>query len=146
MQSVSSRIWTRVALSISYDNNHYSTGTCRENFWLILFPKQLTLSEMLTASKDLSYVNKYCTTSSSLYLYLIFRPTLVFNTWWRDINLLYRTLGNGLTQKNCYSKSGYYQVLSLWYSDRGVMENAFSPFHTKKNSYWCAEFEENDFI
>ena len=26
MQSVSSRIWTRVAVSISYDNNHYTTG------------------------------------------------------------------------------------------------------------------------
>ena len=31
MQSVSSRIWTRVAVSISYDDNHYPTGTssCR---------------------------------------------------------------------------------------------------------------------
>ena len=27
MQSVSSKIWTRVAVSISYDNNHYTTGT-----------------------------------------------------------------------------------------------------------------------
>ena len=27
MQSVSSRIWTRVAVSISYDNNDYTTGT-----------------------------------------------------------------------------------------------------------------------
>ena len=27
MQSVSSRIWTLVAVSISYDDNHYSTGT-----------------------------------------------------------------------------------------------------------------------
>ena len=27
MQSVSSRIWTRVAVSISYDDNHYTTGT-----------------------------------------------------------------------------------------------------------------------
>ena len=27
MQSVSSRIWTRVAVSISCDNNHYTTGT-----------------------------------------------------------------------------------------------------------------------
>ena len=33
MQSASSRIWTRVAMSISYDNNHYTTGTsCDENF------------------------------------------------------------------------------------------------------------------
>ena len=27
MESVSSRIWTRVAVSISYDDNHYTTGT-----------------------------------------------------------------------------------------------------------------------
>ena len=27
MQSVSSRIWTRVAVSISYDDNHYTTDT-----------------------------------------------------------------------------------------------------------------------
>ena len=27
MQSVSSRIWTRVTVSISYDNNDYTTGT-----------------------------------------------------------------------------------------------------------------------
>ena len=26
MQSVSTRIWTRVAVSISYDDNHYTTG------------------------------------------------------------------------------------------------------------------------
>ena len=29
MQSVSSRIWTCVAVSISYDNNHYTTGTSK---------------------------------------------------------------------------------------------------------------------
>ena len=27
MQSVSSRVWTRVSLSISNDDNHYTTGT-----------------------------------------------------------------------------------------------------------------------
>ena len=31
MQSVSSRIWTRVAVSISYDDNHYTTGTSKLN-------------------------------------------------------------------------------------------------------------------
>ena len=30
MQSASSRIWTRVAVSISYDDNHYTTGTSNE--------------------------------------------------------------------------------------------------------------------
>ena len=32
MQSVSSRIWTPVAVSISYDDNHYTTGTSMEIF------------------------------------------------------------------------------------------------------------------
>ena len=32
MQSVSSRTWTRVAVSISYDDNHYATGTSKRNF------------------------------------------------------------------------------------------------------------------
>ena len=27
MQSASSRVWTRIAVSISYDDNHYTTGT-----------------------------------------------------------------------------------------------------------------------
>ena len=30
MQSVSSMIWTCVAVSISYDDNHYTTGTSNE--------------------------------------------------------------------------------------------------------------------
>ena len=34
MQSISSRIWTRVAVFISYDDNHYTMGYY---FWL--FPK-----------------------------------------------------------------------------------------------------------
>ena len=47
MQSVSSRIWTRIAVFISYDDNNYTTGTSiivvfitnistHESFWLII--------------------------------------------------------------------------------------------------------------
>ena len=36
MQSVSSRIWTRVVVSISYDDNCYTTGTSLSTF-IILF-------------------------------------------------------------------------------------------------------------
>ena len=32
MQSVSSRIWTRVAVSNSYDDNDYTTGTTRNPY------------------------------------------------------------------------------------------------------------------
>ena len=31
MQSLSSWIWTRVDVSISYDDNHYTTGTSHNN-------------------------------------------------------------------------------------------------------------------
>ena len=37
MQSASSRIWTRVAVSISYDDNHYTTGTSCIHFDLCSF-------------------------------------------------------------------------------------------------------------
>ena len=36
MQSVSSRIWTRVAVSISYDDNHYTTGTSPDTLRVLL--------------------------------------------------------------------------------------------------------------
>ena len=35
MQSVSSRIWTRVAVSISYDDNDYTTGTSYKGWYAI---------------------------------------------------------------------------------------------------------------
>ena len=34
MQSVSSRIWTRIIMSISYDDNHYTTGTSKNVYLL----------------------------------------------------------------------------------------------------------------
>ena len=33
MQSVSSRIWTRVAVSISYDDNDYTAGTSKMKWY-----------------------------------------------------------------------------------------------------------------
>ena len=36
MQSVSSRIWTCVAVSISYDDNHYTTGTSQIHCCIIM--------------------------------------------------------------------------------------------------------------
>ena len=35
MQSVPSRIWTRVAVFISYDDNNYTTGTSKENIIIL---------------------------------------------------------------------------------------------------------------
>ena len=39
MQPVLSRIWTRVAVFISYDDNHYTTGTKNYNQYLQHPPK-----------------------------------------------------------------------------------------------------------
>ena len=36
MQSVSSRIWTRVAVSISNDDNHYTTGTYKSPLYIYI--------------------------------------------------------------------------------------------------------------
>ena len=41
MQSVSFRFWTRVAVSISYDDNHYTTGTAIDKL-LIKMKSDLT--------------------------------------------------------------------------------------------------------
>ena len=35
MQAVSSRIWTHVAVSISYDDNYYTTGTSIEKIFIV---------------------------------------------------------------------------------------------------------------
>ena len=43
MQSVSSRIWTRVAVSISYDDNHYTTGTS-ESYDIYIYIKKILIN------------------------------------------------------------------------------------------------------
>ena len=49
MQSASSRIWTRVAVSISSDDNHYTTGTSTGTIgrWLNTAPTENTESHWL---------------------------------------------------------------------------------------------------
>ena len=37
MQSVSSRIWTCVTMSISYDDNHYTTGTSKSIVYIYIY-------------------------------------------------------------------------------------------------------------
>ena len=43
MQSVSSRTWTRVAVSISYDDKHYTTGTSRFYIYIKYMIRKLIL-------------------------------------------------------------------------------------------------------
>ena len=37
MQSAPSRIWTQVAVSISYNDNHYTTGTTYINVFISIY-------------------------------------------------------------------------------------------------------------
>ena len=47
MQSVLLRIWTRVAVSISYDNNYYTTGTSKHNTFITLLLSLSLISLLL---------------------------------------------------------------------------------------------------
>ena len=42
MQSVSSKIWTRIAVSISYNDNHYTTSTIAINRLLIIWKSEIS--------------------------------------------------------------------------------------------------------
>ena len=54
MQSVSSRIWTRVAVSISYDYNNYTTGTSRTYRYYILIWYMVILMYVFTHRLDVT--------------------------------------------------------------------------------------------
>ena len=71
MQSVSSRIWTHVAVSISYDDNHYTTGTSR---YLKSYNCKLFVLEIVTWSSNcllrviISYLKSYnCVQTNNYY-------------------------------------------------------------------------------
>ena len=53
MQSVSSRIWTRVAVSISYDDNHYTTA---HTYALIVKVIIVIFSDILKEKKLISWM------------------------------------------------------------------------------------------
>ena len=58
MQSVSSRIWTRVTVSISYDDNHYTMGTPIETL-IVLFAHSknaLCFTVILTIQFNISHL------------------------------------------------------------------------------------------
>ena len=43
MQSVSSRIWTRFAVSISYEDNHYTTDTSHLSIYLSIYQREVPM-------------------------------------------------------------------------------------------------------
>ena len=57
MQSVSSKILTRVAVSISYDDNHYTTGIIMINIYIYIYIYKLAVvfEEDFTLSTHISW-------------------------------------------------------------------------------------------
>ena len=71
MQSVSSRIGTRVAVSISYDDNHYTTGTSLNHWhikyiWLIFVLWHINDCRLFDVKSSLSL-----SLALSLYIYIL---------------------------------------------------------------------------
>ena len=63
MQSVSSRIWTRVAVSISYKDNHYTTGTSKIFICII---NKIVCLEIIFINKMLITIIKKCNNNIQL--------------------------------------------------------------------------------
>ena len=55
MQSVRSRIWTRVAVSISYDDNDCTTGTSN-NWWYAIKPNQTKTNQTIPNQTKLNQI------------------------------------------------------------------------------------------
>ena len=66
MQSVSSRIWTRVAVFISYNDNNYTTGTSTENITILYILSDDFLQAFLEVAEQYSNIlcrNKFIMTT-----------------------------------------------------------------------------------
>ena len=62
MQSVSSRIWTRVTVSISYDGNHYTTGISEIGSFILSEKLQLYFMYIYAQANIIfAYMKKCCT-------------------------------------------------------------------------------------
>ena len=86
MQSVSSRIWARVAVYISYDDNHYTTGTSNSIIIKQTVHRRTWKYASFILSKQPGEINFEETIGI---LKINFRDrTSLFNAWWNCLNLL----------------------------------------------------------
>ena len=81
MQSVSSRIWTRVAVFISYDDNNYTTGNenIKDHTMPLLFPKLIIILFYYHLFNNDKY-SKYLKIQNSILNRKIYFDSLVFNS------------------------------------------------------------------
>ena len=111
MQSVWSKIWTCVALSNSYDDNHYTTGTPKEDIWT-------PWAEWSTPNATTTKVDGTTMTDTTE------GPCLIMPGWWTVIG----TTGT-ITGRYCnpfrqwwYNRHGYfscyYYGCNMFYPER----------------------------
>ena len=80
MQPVSSRIWTRVAVFISYDDNHYITGTSNNSMTDTASPR---LSWAVSIStKEVTTLNKALELEHNHLMLISGKPKYPIYTWW----------------------------------------------------------------
>ena len=93
MQTFSSRIWTRVAMSISYDDNHYTTGTsCYHNYifkvqFMFLYCTLFVYNHMF-AERERNIWN-HLTNINDLEVIIWFEATNNNNPQWTIITSIY---------------------------------------------------------
>ena len=90
MQSVSSRIWTCVAVSISYDDNHYTTGI---SIKINLIPKHIHLKTVNIQLKLKSSVGTFEAWRKSILTEAVFTTTEINNEWNVNFSFLICTFG-----------------------------------------------------
>ena len=101
MQSVSSRIWTRVAVSISYNDNHYTTGTSTHS---------------LMSSSHLFYLF-LCLSPGTVHCRIVFaRPSDLITCPYHTIMLFYTMLNRLSCDFLFFSDLLIYDVVSMRHS------------------------------
>ena len=89
MQSASSRIWTHVAVSISYDDNHYTTGTTSHLQCLNLNSSQKGSARLL--------INYMCNIVNERYSFSIVMIAVMLNQLlWFFFLIIYKGESNDL--------------------------------------------------
>ena len=112
MQSVSSRIWTCVAVSISYDDNHHTMGTSQKSLykrikvtgWCRLVVRYCTPSRMpdwvwcplaMIHSKHIGHLNEWMNDvkveSANLGTFFILKWRIYWNDFWSWSKVYVRT-------------------------------------------------------
>ena len=126
MQSVSSRTWTRVAMSISYDDNHYTTVTSKMEYMCFNQTGNISIQN----SSSLKLVGKFTYLWSSVSLTKIDINTLLAKLWIALSILLYGCTTWTLTKRMEKKLDGNYTRM-LW----SILNKSWRQHPTKQQLY-----------